>query len=71
MALKQINTSYYIKLDIKGNFKIYANQKDRSQEKRNPTYEEISEKYFLIISNFMKDTERRYYDPEFPKLIAD
>ena len=69
MALKLTDSNYYLKIDLQGNFKIYKTIKDRTLEKKAPTFEEISARYETIIKNFRRDFERRYYDPSFTELI--
>ena len=70
MALKQIISDYYIKIDLAGNFKVYKNKKARDQEKKTASFKDICSKYQLILTSLRQDTERRYYDPEFVQLIA-
>ena len=69
MALKKCKNNQYIKIDLQGNFIIYTNEEDRLLEKEGTTFKDIKLKYDTIIKNFNQDFERKYYDPEFPKLI--
>lgn len=70
MALKLTKNNYYIKIDLQGNFKIYKTDKDRLAEKRAPLFEEICSKYSSIINSLWRDSERFYYDPTYPELVA-
>lgn len=71
MALKQLNTGYYIKIDIAGNVIIYKTSKSRSLEKSAPSFEAVKARYLAILNTFYQDKERLYYDPEFSQLLSD
>lgn len=70
MALKKIENGHYIKLELDGTFKIYKNQKERTQEKKATPFERICLKYTAKINSLTRDLERHYYDPTFAKTIA-
>ena len=69
MALKQLDTNYYIKLDLDGTFKVYAASEDRNAEKLAPSFTQVSAKYQQIIRSLWADKERLYYEPGFREHI--
>lgn len=71
MALKKIFNNQYVKIDLKGNFIIYKNIKERSLEKNSTSFLEIKKKYSQIIESLENNLEQKYYDPEFLLLINE
>jgi hypothetical protein len=69
MALKKVDKNEYIKISLDGTFKIYKAAKERTQEKKAPTFEEIRDKYQEVLTNMRNDHERLYYDPTFRPLL--
>jgi hypothetical protein len=65
MALKQLSTGYYIKIDLEGNVKMYETPESRALEKTAPTFEIVKAKYLTILNTFFSNKERLYYDPDF------
>jgi hypothetical protein len=71
MALKQLNTGYYIKIDLTGNVIVYKTPKSRSLEKSAPKVEAVKNRYLAILNTFYQDKERLYYDPKFSRLFSE
>jgi hypothetical protein len=71
MALKELDTNHYIKLDLNGNFKVYKSSRERSQEKKAPTFEKVVTLYRTILVNLKANKERLYYDADFAILVSE
>ena len=65
MALKIKNTTFYIVIDLQGNYKIYKSALYRKKEKEGKFPQNIMTKYEQIIDEISFDAERRYYDPTY------
>lgn len=71
MALKIINSNYYIKVTIKGVYYIYESPQARSIEKKATSPIIINNKYKELISNLEADHEQRYYDPKVQQFYTE
>lgn len=71
MALKQLSTGYYIKIDLEGNIKIYKTATDRKLEKAAPNFATVKARYRAVLNTFYQERERLYYDPIFSQQLSD
>ena len=69
MALKELSTNYYIKIDLTGEFSVYKSIQDRKLEKKATSFKRVVLTYKTILKQLENDRERLYYDPDFPQII--
>jgi hypothetical protein len=69
MALKKVNESSYIKIELDGSFKIYRSSLEREKEKQASSFVKINSLYRSILKQLRENKERQYYDPEFCQLL--
>ena len=69
MALKRLNSTEYIKINLDGTYRIYKSIKERNQEKKGTAFELIDLKYSSLLEAMRKDKERLYYDPGYSAML--